>query len=63
MAPIPSDWTPPPEAVHECPILTDPEHAKAAWPWLKAQCAPSTWDAFVRSVAVRYPEVRTWPVA
>lgn len=41
--------------------MTDAEHARAAWAWLRANCAPSTWDKFAASVAVRHPEVRTWP--
>lgn len=40
---------------------TDTEHARAAWPWLRAGCAPSTWETFVDSIAVRHPEVLTWP--
>jgi len=54
LEPAPSD--PPPE-------LTSEQHAELAWPWLRAQCAPSTWDKFVASVGVRAPEVKTWPTA
>lgn len=40
--------------------LTPEEHAQLAWAWLRAQCAPSTWDKFAASVAVRQPQVRKW---
>ncbi len=40
---------------------TPQDHAQAAWPWLRANCAPSTWEKFAASVAVRCPEVKTWP--
>lgn len=40
---------------------TEEDHARAAWAWLRANCAPSTWEKFAASVAVRCPEVKTWP--
>lgn len=55
---------PPPDLVPD-PVpdpvpLTPEQHAEIAWPWLKAQCAPSTWDKFVASVGVRAPEAKGW---
>lgn len=43
------------------PEWTDEAHARSAWAWLRANCAPSTWEKFAASVAVRCPEVKTWP--
>lgn len=45
------------------PTVPEPdpdEHARLAWVWLHAQCAPSTWERFVASVAVRAPQVKEW---
>jgi hypothetical protein len=53
MAPFVENPQPPAE-------LTPAEHAALAWSWLREQCAPSTWERFVSSVAVRVPEAKTW---
>lgn len=61
MAPIGVDWTPTPAPTPEPDPVTPEEAARIAWPWLHANCAPSAWARFTRSVAVRQPQVRDWP--
>jgi hypothetical protein len=40
--------------------MTPEEAARLAWPWLRVNCAQSTWDRFVASIAVREPQVKAW---